>query len=104
MTRTRKLVTTKSDKRTQEYILGLMQSLPVELFELVKELRGITETIRNKADVLDQDVQQVTEDLRKFSTRLDALENVVRELCDTASKAVAIEPLYKLLHPEEETK
>ncbi len=94
----------KSDQRTQEYILGLMQSLPIELFELVKELRGITEAIRNKADTLDQDVQQVMGDLVKLSARLDALETIVGELCDTASKAVAIEPLYKLLHPEEESK
>ena len=99
---TKRPITTKSDKRTQEYILGLMQSLPTELFELVRELRGITEAVRSKADTLDQDVQQVTGDLVKLSARLDALETVVRELCDTASKAVAIEPLYKLLHPEEE--
>lgn len=99
---TKRPVTTKSDKRTQEYILGLMQSLPTELFELVRELRGITEAIRSKADTLDQDVQQVTGDLVKLSARLDTLEAVVRELCDTASKAVAIEPLYKLLHLEEE--
>ncbi len=95
-------ITTKSDKKTREYILGLMQSLPQELFELTKELRGITESVRNKADILEQDVQQVMGDLVKLSARLDALETVVHELCDTASKAVAIEPLYKLLHPEEE--
>lgn len=98
----KKPVTTKSDERTQEYILGLMQSLPMELFDLVKELRGITETVRSKADTLDRDAQVLAEDLKKLTTRLDALENVVRELCDTASKAMAIEPLYKLLHPEEE--
>ena len=102
MTRMKKPVTTRSDERTQEYILGLMQSLPAELFELVKELRGITEAVRNKADILDQDVRQVMDDLVKLSARLDASETIVRELCDTASKAVAIEPLYKLLHPEEE--
>lgn len=97
MTRMKKPVVTKADDKTREYILGLMRTLPQELFELVGELRGITETVRRKTDRLDQDAQAFIEDLGKLATRLDALEDVVRELCDTAAKAVAIGPLWDVM-------
>jgi len=93
----KKTVELRSDEKTQEYILGLMKSLPEELFQLVRELRGITEIIRRKTDRLDQDSKVLVEDLGKLFTRLDALEDVVRELCDTASKAMAVEPLWKIM-------
>ncbi len=92
---------TKADDKTREYILGLMQSLPQELFELVKELRGITETVRRKTDQLDQDAQVFTKDLGQLATRLNALEDVVRELCDTASKATAVGPLWRVMQEEQ---
>lgn len=33
----------------------------------------------------------------KLSARLDALENVIHELCDTASVATAIGPLWNVM-------
>lgn len=101
MTRMKKPVVTKADDKTREYILGLMKSLPQELFELVKELRGITETVRRKTDRLDKDAQLFIEDLGQLATRLNALEDVVRELCDTASKAMAVEPLWNVMKDAE---
>ena len=93
----KKPVTTRSDEKTKEYILGLMKSLPEELFQSVTELRDIAAAIRTKADTLDQGVQVLSEDLAKMSVRLDMLEKIVAELCDTASKATAIEPLWEVM-------
>lgn len=97
-----KKATTKSDERTREYILSLMKSLPAELFESVTELRDISAAIRAKANTLDKDVLMISEDLGKLMTRIDLLESLVIELCDTASKAVAIEPLWGVMQDVQE--
>ena len=94
-------ITLKSDERTREYILNLMETIPQELFQLVKELRDVTEVIKVKADRLDEDIQQTADDLGKLMARLDALEAVVGELCDTASKAVAIGPLWNIMQQDD---
>jgi len=97
----KKPVTTKSDEKTRQYILDLMKSLPAELFALVTELRDISAVIRTKADTLDQDVHVLSEDLGKLAARLDVLEQVVKELCDTASKATAVGPLWRVMQEEQ---
>lgn len=101
MAKIKEPVTTKSDDRTRMYILGLMESLPKELFALVTELRDISAVIRNKADTLDQDVHVLSRDLGKLAARLDALEQIVKELCDTASKATAIGPLWSVMQEKQ---
>ena len=85
----------KSDKKTLEYLMGLMNSLPVKLFRLVKEFKESFVIIRRRAQELLTDVEGLT-------SRIDMMATIVEELCDVASAAMTVGPMMKIMEKDEE--
>lgn len=77
-----------ADKRTFEYLLRLMRSIPDELTIEAREIRCITEQLRI--------------DIHRLVNRVAMLEQRVENLCDTAQKAMAIGPLMDTLREDEQ--
>lgn len=76
----------KADKRTLEYLLQLMRTIPDELMVEAREIRCITEQLRT--------------DIQRMANRVTMLERRVGNLCDTAQKAMGIGPLMDTLREE----
>lgn len=84
----------RSDEKTMEYLMGLMNSLPMKLFLLVKELKEDSSTINQRA-------RQLLKDQESINARIALMMKIVEELCDVASTAQAIGPMMEVMQKKE---
>lgn len=75
--------------------MGLMNSLPMKLFLLVKELK-------KSSDSISQRVQSLVKDLDGLKARIDLLATITEELCDVASAAMAVGPMMKVMKDDDD--
>ena len=102
MARMKEPVTTKADEKTMEYLMGMMNSLPMKLFLLVKELK-------EDSTIINQRARQLLKDQEGINARIALMMKIVEELCDVASTAQAIGPMMRVMRekqagPEDERK
>jgi ABC-type transporter Mla subunit MlaD len=72
-----------------------MQRIPGELAAIARETRGLLDRVRDSAGCAASDIAELTQ-------RLDEVEKQVRRLCNVATQAVNIAPLWRITQEKDD--
>lgn len=85
----------QTDEETKKFLLDLMQRIPGELATIARETRTLVDRARGTVGCAEQEIAAL-------SRQLGEIEERIHKLCNVATQAVNIAPLWQITQEDGE--